>query len=187
MYKRQKLIFKYPDVNFEIKDATIDRMVECDMYLLAYQHDFENFIAEKLVESKLCLLASSSYLELMGEPKKLNDMLEHKVIRPERSDILLGFAGCMYGPIFHKKNATKVDTLTSLISLGESMGGIICYAEHLLKYSDVKLEIIPEVGGEYRYVNYTLGFHEKLKNDPIVNYFRCELLAKLTNPGQQQS
>ena len=174
-----EVVFKYPNTTFSIEDATIDRETECDMYLLAYEHSFKDFMTVSLTESKLCLYASSSYLELMGVPKTLEDIVVHNVIRVSRSDVLLKFGKCAYTPIFYKKNAIMTDTLTSLIALGESSAGIICYAEHLQKYTDVKLEKIPEIGEENKYVKYTLGFHERHKNEPIVNHFRCSLKEAL--------
>lgn len=163
---------KYPDYNISIKDATIDRVPDVDIYLLAYKHPFKNFNSEVLQTGQLCLYANGKYLEKYGYPKTLEETLQHKIIRPVRSDVLLKFGQesdyIPYKPIYFKPDCIEVDTLTSLIKLGESGAGIICYAQTLEKYAKVNLEKIPEIH-ESNYVHYTFGFHESVKDLPIVN------------------
>ena len=182
-----KLLLQYPETTFSIIDATIDREPESDLYLLAYEHPCKHFLSEVLTRGKLCLYANSKYLEKKGEPQTMDDLLNHSVIRPNRSDVLLKFGvektktAPFYKPIYYKKNALEVDTLTSLIRLGEAGAGIICYADTLEKYHKVNMEKLPELDEEEKYVNYTLGFHEKHKNNPIVEDLRRELKSILLN------
>ena len=180
-----KLLFKYPDTMFSVIDATIDREPESDLYLLAYEHPFDRFLSEVLTKGKLCLYANTHYLEQKGVPKTMDDLLHHNILRPNRSNVLLKFGvekfheRTPYAPIYYKKQALEVDTLTSLITLGEKGAGIICYADTLEKYHKVDMEKLPELGKEDNYVDYTLGFHEKHKNSPIVEDLRRELKSAL--------
>ena len=180
-----KLIFKYPDIKFSIVDATIDREPEVDLYFLHYEHLFRDFLSDPLVKSKLCLYANGNYIDKKGVPKTMDDLLHHSIIRPQRSNVLLKFGvekwktASTFDPIYHKKDALEVDTLTSLIKLGDEGAGIICSNDKIEKWHPhLKMEKLPDLCDDV-YVTYTMGFHEKHRDNTLVEDFRGGLKSAL--------
>lgn len=177
-----KLLARDPEFKFSILAATIDREPDVDMYLLPYEHKFDEFINEELTESKLHLWASSLYLERKGVPKTLDDLLSHTVIRPERTAVALAFGVRRFGtvkhyaPYYHKKECIKVDGLSSVFNLAEAGVGIVAATSFGVATAKMHLEKIPSIEGDVDcYRKFTLGYHKKHKDDPRVQSVAKEL------------
>lgn len=168
-----RLLANDPEFKFSILAATIDREPDVDIYFLPYEHKFDDFIHETLVESKLYLWASSKYLEKNGVPTNLNDLLSHNVIRPERGSVAFVFgvkrfktAG-YYAPYYYRKDCIKVDGLLSVVNLAENGVGIISSTHFTVSKLGLKLEKIPQIeGDEGCYRSFVVGYHQKHKDNP---------------------
>lgn len=174
----EKLIFKYPDVRFSIVDATIDREPDVDLYALHYKHPMKNFISETVAKGMLGLYASSHYLEKKGIPETMDDLLNHNIIRPKRSDVLRKFAHIKYPPIFYKESAIEVDTLSSLYLLGEAGAGIICNTDLLTQRAGLKLERLPELSEPIE-LDYSVGYKKEHHNNLLAQEIKEEVRLAL--------
>jgi DNA-binding transcriptional LysR family regulator len=171
-----KLSIQDPSFRFSILSATVDREPEVDVYFLLYKHLFENFIHEVLAESKMSLWASSEYLERNGVPKKLDDLLSHTIVRPERGAVTVEFGVKRFGttryydPYYHKKESVRVDDIMSVVNLAEAGAGIAGLTHLSVDKFKCRLEKIPTIEGDEGncYRQFVVGYHERHKDDPNV-------------------
>jgi len=165
---------------FEIKESTIDHMPQnVDFRFLHFKNPLDDYIEETLLETELNLYASPEYLERYGEPKKLSDLNAHKIIKLGRGNVLETVGKKYYVPIGYKedKKCIKVDSLSSLFSMGEQGCGIICVADKNIEIQKLKLEKINKLENTYK-IPLVFSTHKKIKHHPIVKEL---MLAVRTN------
>jgi len=159
---------------FEIKNATADQLPDdVDFSILPCEHPSEHYINEILLETELNLYASPDYLEKHGEPKKLEDLNKHTIIRAQRGD-LSRFANIKYKPLFFKEEHLKTDTLTSLIAMAEQGTGIICFNDKAFELRKFKLEKINKLENTYK-LPYVFNIHKRIKDNPITQQLQVAI------------
>jgi DNA-binding transcriptional LysR family regulator len=178
-----KLAQEHSIENFEILCSESDHLADFDAYFLAYQIHVKDFHHEVLHESRLGLYASSGYLERAGEPKKLEDLLDHSVIRCRDTHVVQALGVKKFGsvkefvPLFYKDKYIEVDSANSQLHLGEIGLGLIPMTDLLYKKVNPKLLRIAPLEGEEEFVyrRHTFGYHLKHTAHPLIKNLLTEL------------
>lgn len=184
-----KLLDSDPTLKLSLTEATIDSEPEVHVYLLTYEHLFEDFIHEVILETEMSLWANGRYLEKYGVPRKLDDLLSHTMIRPLRGAVELAFGVetfktlKTYVPYYYKKDCIHTDGILSLVNLAESGAGITAALHHNVSKFGLRLERIPylEDQNEACYRKYVVGYHKKYKDDPVVKSLVKEIKSLVLN------
>ncbi len=169
--------------NFEILCSESEHLCDFDAYFLAYELRVKDFQHEVLHESRIGLYASSDYLERVGEPKKLEDLINHNVIRCRDTHVVQALGVKKFGtvkeyvPLFYKDKYIEVDSANSQLHLGEMGLGLIPMTGLLYKKVNPKLLRIAPLEGEDEFVyrKHTFGYHQKHISHPLIKNLLTEL------------
>lgn len=187
-----KLIQQDPSFKFSISDCSdvSGDTPDVDLYFLVYKHLFEDFIHEVVEEGRVCLWASPSYLERKGVPRSYKDLDSHTFIKSRRGLAAFKFGVqrfntiSYYAPYYDRKDYLMVDNISSMINLAEAGVGIIASSVLSVHKVGLRLERIPSLQEEteHCYRRYTIGYHKRFKDDPMViatiNELKNILLSK---------
>ena len=164
-----------PNLTFTIEKTTVKTLpTDLDFTILPLQHPSKDYLHETLLGSELNLYAAPDYLEKHGEPKQLNDLIHHTIIRPQKEDALAKLTHLKYMPIWFKNECIKTDTMSSLLALAEEGIGIICFNDGMIKLKKPKLEKINPLDDALIFP-YILSTHKKIKDHFIAKTLRTEL------------
>jgi DNA-binding transcriptional LysR family regulator len=184
-----QLLYKHKDLRFSISGDEKKHSEDFDIYFLPYQLPKQCFIEEKLAESKASLYAHSAYIERAGLPKKLADLDDHVLVRSKDST-----SACTLGvqkfktikdylPTLYTKRFIEVESFNSLLNLAKMGSGIVALTDITHNATGANLEKISPLEEErdFVYRNFTFGFHQKHKSNPLVQDIERELRIMFSN------
>jgi DNA-binding transcriptional LysR family regulator len=178
-----KLLQEHKSLNFEVFGSESEHLSDFEAYFLGYEMPIKDFESEMIQESRIGLYASSDYLERAGEPKKLQDLLHHNIIRCKDTHVVQALGVKKFGtvkeyvPLFYKKQCVEVDSANSQLNLGEIGLGLIPMTDLLYRKVNTTLLRLSPLEGEEEFVyrRYTFGYHKKHQS----NHFIAKILAAL--------
>jgi len=183
------LLHSHKDLCFSTSGDEKRHSEDFDLYFLPYQFPKQDFIEEKLAEAKISLYAHPSYIERAGIPKKLADLDKHILIRSNDSVSASVFGVEKFGtiseylPSLYDKRCIRVDSFNSLLNLVKMGSGIVALSDITRNATGANLEKISPLEEErdFVYRNFTFGFHQKHKSNPLVQSIEASLRAAFSD------
>ncbi len=187
-----QLLYKYKGLLFSTFGDEERHSEDFDVYFLPYHFPKEDFIAETFAEGKTFLYAHPSYIETAGAPKKLADLRDHLLIRSKDSTSARAIGVEKFGtirdylPTLHHKRFIEVASFNSLLNLVKMGSGIVALTDLTHRITQANLQKIAplEEEQEFVYRNFTFGFHQKHKSNPVVQDLEKGLRTIFSNFNQ---
>ncbi|MGB7322006.1 MAG: LysR family transcriptional regulator [Albidovulum sp.] len=177
-----KLYEQYPDLKIELmlEERVLDLpMREADVAIRMKEPSQADLIRRRLMNIRMCLYATSEYLEAAGTPEVLEDMATHRLVNQSPASPQVG-AGATLGQRLLSHNIRSTLTVNSYYGVLQAVLhnlGIGVLPDYLAEDFPNLVRVLPDV--ESGDVPVFLAYPEELRHSKRISAFRDFVMQEI--------